>query len=165
MTDDPVRRAFQDHDAFEEDRPGYDMKTTAFEATATAEASDGEWDFSVTVRVPTLSAVTVEEVGPAVAKGWLETFELRLEDAYDVARTTDTDAPKVSTNDGTVRAVFGFWSSDPHRGVEDAAAVVEYVEGTYVQGVVPGYDYRDPVAGLLSRARETGQGGSGSTPL
>ena len=46
------------------------------------------------------------------------------------------------------------------RAVEDAAALVEYVEGTYVQGVIPGYEYGDPVAGLLDRARGAAEGRS-----
>jgi ATP phosphoribosyltransferase len=41
-----------------------------------------------------------------------------------------------------------------------AKAFVEYVEGTYVEGVIPGYEYADPVAGLRQRARQTGEADS-----
>ncbi|MEF8975818.1 MAG: DUF5813 family protein, partial [Halapricum sp.] len=43
---------------------------------------------------------------------------------------------------------------------------VEYVEGTYVEGAVPGYDYEPPVADLLNQAQSGGsQGDRGGTPL
>jgi hypothetical protein len=47
---------------------------------------------------------------------------------------------------------------DERRGVDDAAAFINYVEGTYVQGIIPGYDYREPVARLLDRARQDAGG-------
>jgi len=182
--DDRVARAFADHDAFEaggsgaritssiddqddEDGSnsletgtrGYESTSTPFEAVADAEAVDGEWRFKMVVTVPTIgSAVEGEAVGDAVADGWYETFELRLEDAYDLVRAGRTDPPIVERDEpaGTVHATFGFATDDLRQGVDDAAAVVDYVEGTYVQGVIPGYDYGDPVARLLADARRTG---------
>jgi len=51
---------------------------------------------------------------------------------------------------------FAFTDINERRGVDDAAALVNYVEGTYVQGLIPGYEYVDPVAGLVDRARQAG---------
>jgi len=46
--------------------------------------------------------------------------------------------------------------------------VIDYVEGTYVQGVIPGYEYGEPVAGLLDRAQQNADSDDatrGGTPL
>ena len=37
--------------------------------------------------------------------------------------------------------------------------MIDFVEGTYVQGVIPGYEYTEPVSDLLSAARQQGGGG------
>lgn len=158
MTEDtPSERAFADHDAFERRNGAFAAARTPFDAEATAAGDPPE--FEVTVRLPTLSAAVDGEVGDAVADGWYETLALRLEDAYDVARAADGEVGvERDRSTGTVRVELSFSVADPRRGVDDAAALVDYVEGTYVQGVIPGYDYDDPVAGLLSRARRKGRG-------
>ncbi len=158
---DEVRRVFVAHDAFEYDATAEEATGTAtvFDATATASVRDGEdgtADFSVTVTVPTLSAAVEETVGDAVADGWYETFELRMAEAYDVTRVADGDV-SVELAGLSVRVVFEF-TAPVRPGVDDAAALVDYTEGTYVQGTIPGYTYRDPVAALLSAAYERGQG-------
>lgn len=148
MTD--PRDAFEGHDSFERRNDGFDATTTPFEVHASAD----DRQFEVTVRVPTLPAVVEGEVGDAVAHGWFDTLERRMADAYDVTQAADGDVSVARDRDaGVVRVDFSF-SAPPRQGVDDAAALVDYVEGTYVQGVIPGYDYRDPVAGLLSDARQ-----------
>lgn len=155
-----VETAFEGHRAFE-----YDADTgvatgtaTNFEATVRASA-DGDGDdraeFAVTVEVPTLSAATEEEVGDAVAEGWYETFELRMGDAYDVTRVAD-GSHRVEREGRDVRVGFEF-TAPVRSGVDDAAALIDYVEGTYVQGTVPGYTYLPPVEGLLAAARRRGR--------
>jgi len=160
-------RGFANHDAFENrdegegETKGYVATATPFEARATARGRDRP-TFEVTVRLPTLPAVVAGEVGHAVADGWYETLTLRLEDAYDVTRDADGDlAVRRNPDTDTVRVTFSY-SAAPRQGVDDAAALVDYVEGTYVQGVIPGYDYEEPVAGLLARARENAQAGQKS---
>ena len=67
------------------------------------------------------------------------------------------------TRDGEdVFVTYGFEWADPDRAAGIAKTFVEYVEGTYVEGVVPGYEYQSPVADLLERAS---QGEGGGTPL
>ncbi|PSQ57346.1 hypothetical protein BRD18_07530, partial [Halobacteriales archaeon SW_7_71_33] len=108
------------------------------------------------VAVPTLSAAVAGEVGDAVAEGWYETFELRTADAYDATEAAAGDHA-VERKDSTVRVTFEY-EAPARSGVNDAAALIDYVEGTYVQGTIPGYDYEPPTADLLAAARRRGQG-------
>ena len=155
MTDVPDRfvRAFEAHDAFE--RAGseaFGLTTTRLDARVTAaETDDWELRYTLTVRAPMLStAVVGEAVGPAVEDGWFDTYELRLEDAT-----------------GAVRHGFEFEWGNADRAPDIAKAIAEYAEGTYVEGVVPGYEYGPPVSDLLSSARQSdeGEGSSGPMPL
>ena len=72
---DRVRRAFADHGSFERDGDEWTSTTTAFDGRVRAEPADeGRIRFAVTVRVPTLSAVTADEVADVVEDGWADTF-------------------------------------------------------------------------------------------
>ncbi|SEA06790.1 hypothetical protein SAMN04488065_1671 [Haloplanus vescus] len=151
-------RTFRRHDSFEEiDEARFASTTTTFEATAEASDADGRIDFAVTVRVPTLSAAVDGDVGDAVAEGWAETFELRVADVGGVVRGDHDFDPAVEQRDGELVVEYAYTDINEQRGVEDAAAIINYVEGTYVQGIVPGYEYVDPVAGLLDQAKRAGQ--------
>jgi hypothetical protein len=152
-----VRRAFADHESFERvDGDGYESTTTPFEGRVEVEPADeGRHRFAVTVRVPTLSAVVDGDVADVVEDGWYETFELRLEDVDGVLRRERGVVPEVERDGETVVVEAAFEDIDERRAVDDAGALVDYVEGTYVQGIIPGYDYTDPVASILSRAEET----------
>ena len=170
MTDempDDARSAFEGHDAFEPAEDGYQLTTTAFDVTATASARDDyATDFRVVVAVPTLdSAVEGEPVGDAVQSGWLDAFERRLGDAPQSTRASvDLDEFDVAVADGTVAVTYEFAFGDVERAVAVAKTFAEYVEGTYVEGVVPGYDYGEPVSSLLGAAA-TEDGERGGTPL
>jgi hypothetical protein len=169
MADVPedVRRAFDARDAFERGDDGYRMTTTVFEATVVAEAGDGDAvRYTVTVRAPTLAAAVDGEVGPSVAEGWFDTYELRLEDATAATRRSVELSEYDVREQGTEAvAEFVFEHVDPRAAADVAKAIVEYVEGTYVEGVVPGYDYTEPVASLLSKASQGEEGERGGTPL
>ncbi|MFC5972359.1 DUF5813 family protein [Halomarina salina] len=169
MSDLPekARRAFDAHDAFDAGEEGYELETTAFGGRVTASETDG-WAlrYSLTVRVPTLDAAVEEDVGPSLRDGWLETFELRLEDAPGTVReSVDVEAIDVETRGTDAVATFEFTFGNADRAPEVTKAFAEYVEGTYMEGVVPGFTYRPPVANLLSRARQDEEGGSGPMPL
>jgi len=169
MTDEDqtaVRDAVSSHGAFESTHDGFEYVKTPFDATATVaaadpdDAGDGAYRVTVTVRVPSLDAVVAgETVAEVVEDGWYETFERRIADAFDVARSDGAAPPVVERTPGTddVIVELVFETRTAGRVVEDAAALVEYVEGTYVQGVIPGYEYRDPVAGLLDSARRAAE--------
>jgi hypothetical protein len=171
MTDElPERavRAFEGHEAFERDGEWFDVTTTRFDGRATAAETD-DWDlrYTIEVRAPMLSAATEGPVGSAVEDGWFETYELRLEDA-DMAVRQDVafDDQRVIEESGDAVAVFEFeWGNADHAPAM-VKAMVEYVEGTYMEGIVPGYDYVQPVSEMLSQARQAdGDGGQGSGPM
>jgi hypothetical protein len=153
-----VRRAFADHDAFESAGPAaFASTTTPFDARVTVEGvTDGRVAFRVELRVPTLSAAVDGHVASVVEEGWRETFELRVADADGVTRGDHGLTPSVERVGEELVATATYEDVDERRGVEDAAALVTFVEGTYVQGIIPGYDYTDPVASLLSSARDAG---------
>lgn len=153
-----VTRAFRDHDVFDRVGDGrFEATTTMFDAAVAASESDGRIDYVVSVRVPSLSAAVEGDVATVVEEGWLETFELRVADADGVVRGDHEFDPAVDLTAGEVVVEFAYTDINERRGVEDAAAIINYVEGTYVQGIIPGYDYVDPVSGLVDRARQAGE--------
>jgi len=165
---DAVADVFDARDVFVPSASGYVVETTSFEGHVTA--SEGEaWrtDYEVTVRAPTLRAATADEVGPAVHDGWLETFERRLEDAPKATRVAvDLDAYAVEEADEEVVVTYRFSLGGEREAADVAKTFVEYVEGTYVEGIVPGYTYVGVVADLMNAASTGGSEGSrGGTPL
>jgi hypothetical protein len=154
---DRVHRAFRDHASFE--RVGenvFESQTTAFDASvAVTSKEDGVLSFVVTVRVPMLDAVTADSVATVVEDGWFETFQLRMEDVGGVTRRDRGVSPTVRREDDEAVVEMSFEDRDERRGVDDAGALVDYVEGTYVQGIIPGYEYTEPVSELLSRAYQS----------
>jgi len=155
---DRVRRAFRDADAFDPTPAGtYRQTTTAFDAEVAATVDEsGETRFDVEARVPMLSAVVDGDVAGVVEDGWYDTFARRVADVGGVT-TGDHDLnPTVERAGDEAVARVAFADIDPARGVADAKAFVDFVEGTYVQGVIPGYEYTEPVAGLVASARRAG---------
>nr|WP_149783174.1 DUF5813 family protein [Halorubrum aquaticum] len=159
-----VRRAFRDHGSFEPAGDGvWTATTTAFDAEVEAEpaSEDGRIRFSVTVHVPPLSAVTVDDVADVVETGWYETFERRVVDVGGLTRGNHAFDPRVERDDREIVVRFELTDINERRGVDDAGALVDFVEGTYVQGVIPGYEYTEPVEGIISSARRQGGGSEG----
>ena len=166
MTDTTAEAAFETHDAYERTTDGFSLTTTPLDGLLTIEDSR----YRVLVRVPTLDAVTDERVEAVLVDGWFDTLSLRLADAPGVTRPdVDVPEPTVKRAGDTVAVTFAFVHDDPGRAAETAKALVEYVEGTYVEGIVPGFSYQSPAADLLSRARTQGDGEgdgeSGAMPL
>ena len=161
-------RAFEGHDAFEREGEWFSVTTTAFDARATAEETD-EWalSYTVEVRAPMLSSAAEGSVGSAVEDGWFETYELRLEDAAMSLRDPiEFTNHYVVEEAGDAVAVFEFEFGNADRVPPMVKAIAEYVEGTYMEWIVPGYEYGPPVAALLSRARHSeGDGDRGPMPL
>jgi len=167
MTDElpaEAARAFERHDTFEPATDGFAVSSTVFEARASAEEGE-DWThtYTVTVRVPTLDGATADAVGPAVATDWFETLERRLAEAPKATRASvELDSFAVEEVGGAVRVEYGFAWGDAGRAADIAKTFVEYVEGTYVESIIPGYEYEPPVSDLLANAS---QGGEGGTPL
>lgn len=154
MTDDPTA-AFDDHSAFEASETGYELTTTVFDAAVWTTAADGETNYRVTVRVPTLDAVVEgETVADVVEEGWFETFERRLDDPEQATSGLDAVDVDAVREGEEVRVEMAFTGSRPERAAENAKALIEFVEGTWVQGIVPGYDYGEPAASLIDRATQ-----------
>lgn len=164
-------QAFSDHEAFCEhgdlaaESPTFLVTTTRFDARVVAEAiGRPTLRYRVVVEVPTLSAAVEDRVADVVEEGWFDTFRLRLEDAaMAVPGSVEIAAPEARTGGETVVVETTFREGNPDRAVRTAKALVDYVEGTYAEGVVPGYEYRPPVSDLLASARQddsdTGAGG------
>ncbi|ELY89939.1 DUF5813 family protein [Natrialba taiwanensis] len=150
--------AHEDFEAVDDDR--YALTTTVFDAIVTAADATGKRDgrVTITVTLPMLdAAVAGETVAPVVEDGWFETLERRLEDAFTVAQTDTHDEPQIDRDADTVTVVLEFTAWDARDGVEDAKALIEFIEGTFAQGIVPGYEYGGPAATLLESAQDRGQ--------
>jgi hypothetical protein len=132
----------------------FEATTTAFDAVVTATEREGRIDYAIEVRAPSLSTAVEGDVAAVVEEGWLETFERRVADADGVVSGDHDLEPAVRLTDTEVIVETAFTDIDERRGVDDVAVVVNYVEGTYVQGIIPGYDYTGPVARLVDRARQ-----------
>lgn len=156
MSERDIQGAFEAHAKFESAGPGAGYEPTANDWEARASVEDGA--VTVTVRVPTLSAAVTEhdDVAAVVEDGWFETLELRLADATNVTRADVIDDPTVERTDGEV--VFeATIDARPGNAADDALAVVNYVEGTWFEGIIPGYDYRPDVQDLRDRAAGNAQ--------
>lgn len=160
-----MRAELSDHGAFEPIDDGFGVTTTPFDAAVAIDGGDGGVEVRVRVEVPAIdAAVDGEEVAPVVREGWFDTFERRLED-LDGALYATAEDPLVSLRSRSVVVEAGFRTTVPAHGVSDAKALVDYVEGTYMEGIIPGYDYGPPVADLLDRAAERSSAENGRPPL
>jgi hypothetical protein len=166
-TSDEIRDAAATRDALEPAGEGYRVTTTRFDARVTATPSpENDWAsvFTATVEVPTLAGAVDGEVGAAVQDGWLDTLERRLGEAPKATRASVDPDLSVEVAGDIVTVTYDFEFGSAARGLDVAKTFVEYVEGTYVEGIVPGYDYQPPVSDLLSQAGQ-GSGDRGGTPL
>jgi hypothetical protein len=131
-----------------------------WDATA-AVSSDGT--VTAEVVVPTLDAATNDAVADVVEDGWYDTFERRVRDVDSVTHADDVDVTAVSRAGGDITVEL---TVVPRSGkaADDTLALVNYVEGTWFQGVVPGYDYVEKVQAMREQAAQNAQGTDG-TPL
>ena len=160
---EPVATAFDQHEAYERSGDRFALATVAFDGEVTVVGDGERTRYLVTVHAPTIQAATADHVGDAVVRGWLETLERRLAEAPKATRASvalvEFDVEELGDE---VRVEYTFEWGDPGRAAEIAKTFVEYVEGTYVEGIVPGYEYEPPVSDLIAGAS---QGGEGGTPL
>jgi hypothetical protein len=141
-------QAFESHHEFEGGDSEYAVTTAQFEATVTV----GE-PHRLRAELPTLDAVVVgESVADVVEEGWFDTFRRRIEDLSGVT-TGSVESPAVSREGRTVVVEVAFDGKAP---ADDAVALLNSIEGTWFQGVVPGYDYRGDVQAMRERAHQRG---------
>lgn len=152
MTERKPTAAFESHDAFESaEGDVYEVETATFEATVHAGGSRCH----VTCELPTLdAAVEGEDVADVVEEGWYETLERRLAEIRGVTSATVADPDLSRSGERVVVETSLEGTADP---AGDALAVVNYVEGTWFQGVIPGYDYVEAVESVRERARQRGR--------
>lgn len=146
-----------DHAAYEQRRTGHELTTTPFDARVETEnaSESGKTRYRVVVRLPTLDAVVEgETVAEVVEDGWFETLVLRLDDPGQATTGRDEVESAVARAGDEVRVEMAFSSANPERAAENAKALVEFVEGTWVQGIVPGYEYGEPASSMLERATQ-----------
>jgi hypothetical protein len=154
--------AFATHDAYEPADDGYALTTTVFDGRVVV---DGD-EYRVSVTMPTLDAAAEESVDEVVEDGWFETLSLRLEDAEGATRADiEVPNPTVERRGEEVVAEWIVPFGDMKRAAEAAKTLIEYAEGTYVEGIVPGYSYRSPVADLIANARTEGDGEDERGPM
>ncbi|WP_122089079.1 DUF5813 family protein [Halalkalicoccus subterraneus] len=143
------------HAAFERDETGHELTTMPFETRVETIDEDGEATYRVVVHAPTLDAVVEgETVAGVVEDGWLDTLALRLEDPTQVTSGQTNVDVEVTKTGREVRVEMTFSSANPERAAENAKALAEFVEGTWMQGLVPGYEYDEPAASLMERATQ-----------
>lgn len=158
-----AEQALEEHGAFEResevDGDAFATTTAAADARVRVEETGTGAGYRVTVRVPTIDAVVADEtVAPVVREGWFETFDRRIEDVGGVTRG-ETEPPTATLDEATGEVVVETTvdAGRPERAAGDVKALVDYVEGTFVEGLIPGYTYREPAASLLERARSSGE--------
>ncbi|MFC7072195.1 DUF5813 family protein [Halovenus rubra] len=156
-------RNLSHHNAFEQADTGYRLSTVVFDVTVTTTEQPDGFQYTVDIVAPSLSAATADDVGQTVQTDWFETLERRLADAPNATRTSvELDEIQVTDQGETVSIQYRFTRPDPTVGPDICKTFAEYVEGTYVEGIVPGYEYVSPVSNLLSNAS---QGENSGTPL
>lgn len=152
---DHVRQAFASDPAYERvEESAFAVTTTPFDAVVAVEGAEAA---TVTVRAPTLSAAVDGGVADVVEEGWLRTFERRIADMEMALEGTPDGDPNVAVDGDEVVVTVALGGTDARRRARDARAVAEFVEGTYMEGVIPGYEYRDPVAGMRERAMQNAE--------
>jgi hypothetical protein len=148
MTD--TDETFEAHPRFDRREAGvYALEGMDFEAWVRID----EGAIVVVDEVPTLDATVVgETVAPVVQEGWLETFERRVEDVSGVV-DAPVDDPEVHRDGDVIRIETRIAVGD---GADpaDAIAAANYVEGTWVEGIIPGYEYDDRVSAIRERGRQ-----------
>jgi hypothetical protein len=144
--------AFEEDERFRATDGGHEVTTATFAATVRVVGDR----VALEMRLPTLRAAVVgDDVGDAVAEGWFETLVRRLAVVGDgVTATDDVDPFDVRREEEVVVVETTLAADAP---VADAVALVNFVEGTWFQGVVPGYAYTEEVEAMRQRARSRGE--------
>ena len=148
---------FTTHSEFEEGDERYVVQSTPFEITVTFSVETGDSiEYLVEATVPSLDAVIVEEsISDSLLEGWAEPFERRLRDVEQAWSSMSDVIVECDWDRDEFIASFRFSRvSDAPAPTDDIVALVGYLEGTYLQGIIPGYEYSEPVSGMLEQARD-----------
>ena len=157
---DEHREAFDRHPAFESGDTGYRLTSAAFPlAVSFEETSDETVAYTVEANLPSLDAVIVDDtLSDALLEGWAIPMEQRLADIDQATTLRDVSLTCEWDREGFA-ATFRFERPPAAPApTDELVAMAGYVEGTYLQGTIPGYTYRDPVGELLDAARDRATG-------
>ncbi len=132
----------------------FSLEVTVFTISVEPSSVDGQPAFDLRVLVPPLGMVTEEPIPSVVEDEWFRTFELRLADIAGATRGHHSLA--VHTERGPAMIAVDITVADQNldRALDDITAVAEYIEGTYVEGLIPGYSYTDVARTLRERATD-----------
>ena len=135
----------------------FSLEVTVFTISVEPSHVDGLPAFDLRILVPPLAMVTEESIPTVVEDEWFRTFELRLADIAGATR--GHRSLEVQTDRGPAMIAVDITLADTNldRALDDITAVAEYVEGTYAEGIIPGYSYTDVARTLRERA--TGSSG------
>lgn len=151
-----VRDAFERDSDFESTTEGYRITSSPFTVLARFEPGESDTiEFVAEARLPSLEAAVADEsISDALLEGWAEPMERRL---ADVEQATALSGVRVECRWDRQEFVATFRFRRPATApapTDELRALAGYVEGTYLQGTIPGYSYRAPVDDLLETARE-----------
>jgi len=153
---DGLTSAFREQPAFREKRDGvFSLDGLDFDGQVTVDGDAAH----LHLELPTIdTAVVGETVASVVAEGWFETFERRVEDV-STAIKGPVGEPRVESEDGTVHVRIDIEgeSIGGSNLAETTRHAANYVEGTWVEGIIPGYDYVSRVQAIRERAMSTGE--------
>lgn len=151
-----ILEAFDRHEAFTVAGQNVVVEPTPFDLRLTVAVEGDRARYELAATLPSLEAVVVgDRVADVVLEGWADTLDRRLREAHDVTGELTDIAYETTWDRDRFRAVMTVerpaTAPAPTDGI---VALANYVEGTYLQGVIPGYDYGPPVDQLLSQARQ-----------
>lgn len=178
MTD--IEQEFADHPRFERVDERSESTERGAGSEATRERVDGafvpttiDWDaeadvedgeVAIEVTLPTLDAVTEDDVADVVEDGWYDTFERRVVDADSVTLATNVDVTSVDREGGEIIVEIRL-TPRSGKAADDALALINFAEGTWFEGIIPGYDYTETVQEMRQRAAQNADGSKSGTPL
>lgn len=151
---DELAGEFRAQPDFREQREGgFELLELDFEGRVTLESDSA----LLHQELPTIDAAVIgDAVAPVVADGWFETFERRVGDVT-TAISGPVGEPRVEKDDGTVHVRIEIGSQGGRSLAKTVRHAANYVEGTWVEGIIPGYEYESRVQAIRERAMSTGE--------
>lgn len=162
-----MRQNVEQHAGFKAETTGYQYDRTPFENHLHVTADKIE----LQIELPTLDTVVADQSVPdVVEEGWQSTLRRRLGNVSHALPTDRSIEPEWKANDRVITVTYRFVPTRRDQPTEEIIAVYDFVEGTYLQGIIPGYEYNDPIAGMIAKASARGDSEEstadrGGTPL
>lgn len=151
-----ILASFDRHEAFTVSDEEVIVGSTPFDARVAVDLDGDESAYTFVATLPSLDAIVEgERVSDVVVDGWAETLDRRLRDAGGVTPDLDGMEADIEWDRQRVEVRMTFVRPAGTPAPTDAVvALANYVDGTYLQGIIPGYDYGPPVDEMLSQARQ-----------